>query len=416
MTASHRTDATWGLPGDVVRRGDAEVDAGGTWWDAGDVEDVAEMLASRRSRLWQVVNPAEMAAWVFEEPAPSPVDPAPVDVDDGWGSGPDEAVHEAWAFAGWVARMVVPDATNTAGKYWILSHLTDAVPARLRLTVGVLEILGLDETGERVWLRSHAAPIVSAMDVGAVDLEDWGRRGIDMEEDGTKTLAEEKVLLSCPDLDTARWLLRQPPVVAGLRLLSCWVAAGPYSFEGRYRPEIVGRAWRASELLAGDDIDALTGGGFDRPYTGVTMTGDLPAQRSFDADAYRAGGDEHDRLCRSLIAHLSRSGSAAGSGLAGVNVDLAWRDVDGHQFIAEVKSVLAGNEVEQLRLGLGQVLDYRHRLAAHGVAATAVLLVSHCTDPAWPAICADSGVLLLTAEEEPTWPAKLDAAAGTVHG
>ncbi|MGC4888080.1 hypothetical protein [Micromonospora sp. DT227] len=391
-----------------------EVDAGARWWNAGDVKDVAEMLASRRSRLWQLVDPAELAAWVFAEPAPSPFAPAPVDVDDDWASGLDEAGHEAWAFAGWVARMVVPDATHTAGKYWILSHLRDAAPATLRLTVGVLEILGLHETGDKVWLRSHAAPIISAMDVGAVVPEEWGRRGIDMEVDGTKTLADEKVLLSCPDLDTARWLLRQPPIVAGLRLLSCWVAAGPYSFEGRYRPEVVGRAWRASELLAGGDVDAaLTGGGigFDRSYTGVTMTGDLPAQRSFDTEVYRAGVDEHDRLCRSLIAHLSRSAVAAGSGLGGVNVDLAWRDADGHQFIAEVKSVLAGNEVEQLRLGLGQVLEYRHRLAAHGAATTAVLLVSQCTDPVWPAICADSGVLLLTAEDEPTWPAKLDAAA-----
>ncbi|MFC0003624.1 hypothetical protein [Micromonospora siamensis] len=379
---------------------------------------MAEMLASRRSRLWQLVTPADLAAWVFAGPAPSPLDPPPVGFDGDWASGLDETGRQAWALAGWVARMVVPDAANTAGKYWILSHLDDARPAKLRLTVGVLEILGLYDTGGEVWLRSHAAPIVSAMDVGAVDLHEWERRGIEMREDGTKTLAEEKVFLSCPDLETARWLLRHPPVIAGLRLLCCWVAAGPYSFEGRYRPEVVARAWWASELLPGDDVDPLPGGGvgFDRPYTGATVTADLPAQRSFDVDAYRAGVDEHDRLCRSLIAHLAGSGIAVGSGLAGVNVDLAWRDVDGHQFIAEVKSVAVGNEVEQLRLGLGQVLEYRHRLAARGVAATAVLLVSRCTDPVWRAICAGSGVLLLAGDDQPTWLAKLEAAVGTVNG
>lgn len=389
----------------------AEADAGWRWWNADDVADVTEMLAARRSRLWQLTTPADLAAWVFRAPAPSPLDPAPVAFDGEWDTGLDETGREAWALAGWVARTVVPDAAATAGRYWILSHLDDAAPATLRLTVGVLEILGLYETGEEIWLRSHAAPIVSAMDAGAVDLEEWQRRGIDVADDSTRTLAGDKILLTCPDLATARWLLRQPPVIAGVRLLSCWVAAGPYSFEGRYRPEVVARAWQASQLLDGDDPDALPrgGNGFDRPYTGVT-TGDLPAQRSFDADAYRAGVDEHDRLCRALIVHLSRSDLAAGAGLAGVNVDVAWRDADEHQFIAEVKSVVGGNEADQLRLGLGQVLEYRHRLAGRGVAVTAVLLVSRCTDPVWPAICADSGVLLLTGAEEAAWPAKLTAA------
>ncbi|WP_406045520.1 hypothetical protein OG799_14220 [Micromonospora sp. NBC_00898] len=83
-----------------------------------------------------------------------------------------------------------------------------------------------------------------------------------------------------------------------------------------------------------------------------------------------------------------------------------------------MKSVVAGNEVEQLRLGLGQVLEYRYRLAAHGVSATPVLL-TQCTDPAWLAICADSGVLLLAGDEEPTWAPRLTSAvvqptAGTV--
>ncbi len=387
----------------------SEADAGGTSWNEADV---TEMLAARRSRLWQVTTPADLAAWVFRAPAPSPLDPVPGAVDGDWAAGLDETGRQVWALAGWVARTVVPDAAATAGRYWILSHLDDAAPAMVRLTVGVLEILGLYETGEEIWLRSHAAPIVSAIDAGAVDLEEWQRRGIEVADDSTRTLAEDKVLLTCPDLATARWLLRQPPVVAGMRLLSCWVAAGPYSFEGRYRPEVVARAWQASQLLDGDGLDAPTGGGngFDRPYTGAAPAGDLPAQRSFDADAYWAGVSEHDRLCRALIAHLSRSDLAAGAGLAGVNVDMAWRDADGRQFIAEAKSVVGDNEADQLRLGLGQVLEYRHRLATRGVAVTAVLLTSRCTDPVWPAVCAGSGVLLLTGDDEPAWRATLTTA------
>ncbi|MEH0819848.1 MULTISPECIES: hypothetical protein [unclassified Micromonospora] len=377
-----------------------EAQPGTSWWTVADVDEVTEMLASRRSRLWQLVAPADLAAWVFVDHAPAPLDPPPVGFQHDWASGLDESGRRAWALAGWVARTVVPKAADTVGRYWILSHLDDAAPSVLRLTVGVLEILGLYESGEAVWLRVHAAPIGLAMDVGAVDLAEWGRRGVEVLEDGTKTLAEEKFLLRCPDLGTALWLLRQPPVIAGLRLLSCWVAAGPYSFEGRYRPEVVGRAWQASEFLLSDDFAGGVDGevGFDLPYIGSTVGEDLPTQRSFDADRYRAGVEEHDRLCRQLIGHLAQSGIAAGAGLAGVNVDLAWRDGEGRQFIAEVKSMVGGNDVEQLRLGLGQVLEYRHRLATCGITVRAVLLVTQCADETWADICADSDVVLVPAD------------------
>jgi hypothetical protein len=41
------------------------------------------------------------------------------------------------------------------------------------------------------------------------------------------------------------------------------------------------------------------------------------------------------------------------------NFDLAW-EADGTVFVAEIKSIADDNEEEQLRLGLGQVLRYRH--------------------------------------------------------
>ncbi|PMR63109.1 hypothetical protein C1A38_00570 [Verrucosispora sp. ts21] len=157
----------------------------------------------------------------------------------------------AWALAGWVARMVVPAPATTAERHWHLSLLEDTTPAVLRLTVGVLEIIGLYESGEAVWLRLHAGPVGLAIEAGAVSEKEWEERGIEILEDRTKTLAEEKLLLRCPDLATAFWLLRQQPVIAGMRLLSSWVAAGPYSFESSYRPEVVGRAWLASASLGG---------------------------------------------------------------------------------------------------------------------------------------------------------------------
>ncbi|MEU1394585.1 hypothetical protein ABZ403_00580 [Micromonospora zamorensis] len=346
---------------------------------------------------------------MFADPEPAPLDPSPAAFDGDWADGLDERQRAAWALAGWVARMTVPEAAPTAGTHWLLSRVNDGHGPLLRLTVGVLESLGVYESGEEVWLRVAGAPIVLAMEAGAADLEEWGRRGIDVGDDRTKTFAEEKLFLTCPDIDTALWLLRQPPVMAGARMLNAWAAAGPFPFASRYRPEVVGRAWRAAENLLVDAAPGETGGerGFDREYAGSAVPVDLPAQRSFDADAYRAGVSEHDRLCRALIDHLAAEGIRAGAGLHDVLVDLAWLDADGRQFIAEVKSVAEGNELEQLRLGLGQVLEYRHRLATRGIVATPVLVVPRCTDRAWPAICGDNRVILLQGEGTPNWTADL---------
>ncbi|MEV4822058.1 hypothetical protein [Micromonospora sp. NPDC049274] len=380
---------------------------------AADVEELTEILAARRSRLWQITQPADLAAWVFADPEPAPLDPSPAAFDGNWAHGLDEPQRAAWALAGWLARMTVPEAAPTAGRHWLLSRVDEGDGPLLRLTVGVLETLGVYESGEEVWLRVAGAPIGLAMDAGAVDLEEWGRRGIDVGEDRTKTLAEEKLLLTCPDIDTALWLLRQPPVIAAARMLNAWVAAGPFPFESRYRPEVVGRAWQAAETLLAGPAPAQSGGerGYDREYAESAVSPDLPAQRSFDADAYRAGVTEHDRLCRVLIDHLGAEGVRVGAGLHEVPVDLAWRDADGRQFIAEVKSVVGLNEVEQLRLGLGQVLEYRHRLATRGLVATPVLVVSRYTDEAWFDICGENHVVLLQGEDVSDWTARLRSAA-----
>lgn len=380
-----------------------------SWWSADDIEELAEILAARRSRLWQLTQPTDLAAWVFAEPEPAPLEPPPTGLDGDWADGLDEPQGAAWALAGWVARMTVPEAASTAGRHWLLSRVNGGHAPLLRLTVGVLETFGVYESGEQVWLRVAAAPIGLAMDAGAADLEEWGRRGIELREDRTKTLVEEKMLLACSDIDTALWLLRQPPVMAAARMLNAWVAAGPFSFESRFGAEVVGRAWRAAENLLTGAVPVETGGerGFDREYVASTVPADLPAQRSFDVEAYRAGVSEHDRLCRSLIDHLAAAGVRVGAGLHGVPVDLAWRDADGRQFIAEVKSVVGVSEVEQLRLGLGQVLEYRHRLAARGIVATPVLVVSRCTDQAWRAICGDNHVILLEGEATADWAAAL---------
>lgn len=67
--------------------------------------------------------------------------------------------------------------------------------------------------------------------------------------------------------------------------------------------------------------------------------------------------------------------------------DLAWRHA-GALYVCEVKSLTLGNEEQQLRLGLGQLLRYRHLLEQRGHAVTAVLAVERCpSDLSWDDVC-----------------------------
>jgi hypothetical protein len=81
--------------------------------------------------------------------------------------------------------------------------------------------------------------------------------------------------------------------------------------------------------------------------------------------------------------------------------DLAWDD--GAVFhVAEVKSLTAGNETGQLRLGLGQVLHYAMVLGENGRSVDPVLMVERePRDLRWVRLCAAHGVTLV-------WPGDLD--------
>jgi hypothetical protein len=83
------------------------------------------------------------------------------------------------------------------------------------------------------------------------------------------------------------------------------------------------------------------------------------------------------------------------------NFDLAWQR-DETVFVAEVKSTTPGNEEEQLRLGLGQVLRYRQRLTALGHQRVVAVLVPERQprdDDAWRQLCQELGVVLHSGNE-----------------
>jgi hypothetical protein len=81
--------------------------------------------------------------------------------------------------------------------------------------------------------------------------------------------------------------------------------------------------------------------------------------------------------------------------------DVAWDD-GGVFTVAEIKSLTRGNEIGQLRLGIGQVLHYAMLLGENGRQVRAVLAVERPpTDVRWIRLCAAHGVTLV-------WPGEFE--------
>lgn len=89
--------------------------------------------------------------------------------------------------------------------------------------------------------------------------------------------------------------------------------------------------------------------------------------------------------------------------------DVAWDSI-AVTYVAEVKSLTARNEHLQLRLGLGQVLDYQDALTTKNRRVIAVLAVERePKDMRWLNICARQGVVLV-------WPGHFEGLGRTDTG
>lgn len=78
-----------------------------------------------------------------------------------------------------------------------------------------------------------------------------------------------------------------------------------------------------------------------------------------------------------------------------MNFDLAW-EVNGVLYVAEIKSLHQLNERNQIRLGIGEVIDFAHRL---GGARKVLAVEREPSDPEWPYVCSDAGIQLV-------WPGR----------
>ncbi len=78
------------------------------------------------------------------------------------------------------------------------------------------------------------------------------------------------------------------------------------------------------------------------------------------------------------------------------NFDLGWV-LGSETCVAEVKSLTEANEEKQLRLGLGQLLRYRHLLRSKGIVCAVLVVERQPKDTSWINLCEELNVLL-------TWP------------
>jgi hypothetical protein len=118
-----------------------------------------------------------------------------------------------------------------------------------------------------------------------------------------------------------------------------------------------------------------------------------------DPDAIDRGLRGHARTQNKLASFLGAAGiEARRPKPAEPDFDLAWTH-RGWWYVAEIKSLTGTNEAKQLRLGLGQVLDYQDQLMTRHSRVRAVLVVeSRPADERWLQLCERHEVTLVWPE------------------
>jgi hypothetical protein len=376
-----------------------------------DVEVLTKELEARRTRFWTIAEPHEVAHWVMEPPgagaAPAELPGARELVEQMRAPDPAEPIRPfALGQIGRVVRATVPHAAEGAGRHWQLT-LTELPELRVaRLTVGSSEVATLrwrpDDDDTELTLRLAAYPIEHAVATGDVDPAEMAGWGIvEQPDDDPGTSAR----YLCPGEEAASWFLRQPAVQVAARLMNARLCAdGRFPVAHDYDAGLAAMAWAAAEGPGTEPSPTGVRDGFDRPYRRHPVTIVGPVTQRFSVQAHQAAAEEHNLLCRRLIAHLAMHGIKAGE-LVRPRIDLAWRGVHRTQVVALVKSCFGTGATDQLRSGLGQLLEYRARLLESRGEATAVLLVSTVPEPIWFDICRQAGVHLLDGTAEERWNA-----------
>jgi hypothetical protein len=115
-----------------------------------------------------------------------------------------------------------------------------------------------------------------------------------------------------------------------------------------------------------------------------------------DPDAVDRGSRAHRVTQNALADFLRRAGVESRSPRGEPEYDLAWQATR-KTFVAEVKSITDTNKVQQLRLGLGQVLHYADQMSSRGKVVPVLVVERDPEDEGWKKLCRRLGVIL-------TWP------------
>lgn len=187
-----------------------------------------------------------------------------------------------------------------------------------------------------------------------------------------------------------------------------------------FRPEQLDAMRRAAitsgQLIALDEHDPSTrlpsakppivGTGYRRASEDASTT--PPSAPIIDPDLVGRGRAAHSTTQNALADFLKAQGIDARSPLIDEpQFDVMWRAA-GVTYVAEVKSTTAANEESQLRLGLGQVLRYRHITEQRGASPVVAVLVPERepNDPGWLDLCDSLGMRLV-------WPGAFDRVAAS---
>lgn len=175
---------------------------------------------------------------------------------------------------------------------------------------------------------------------------------------------------------------------------------------------LVGKGLSLVESAAAASGDRLFGAGIAfRPSSVSPSTAVRPASIEIDLELRERRLRQHHELAAKVAEHLRAAGKVPLSpGALDCQYDLAWQAGRETVHLVEVKTITAKNEVQQMRLGLGQVLEYRETLRARGWRARAHLVVSR--QPAAEGVaraCAACDVSI-------SWPGEFDRLLGRPSG
>ena len=129
-----------------------------------------------------------------------------------------------------------------------------------------------------------------------------------------------------------------------------------------------------------------------------SLSDTLPRTGVFDLDALERRTSEHHQLQQRAVDWLSGHGWTVGLAPRGTVLADLMAERDGRWLVVEIKTLAPDRPTlirQQLRLGLGQVLEYRERLRAVYADTDAMLLLSAPPeDPTWERVAAGAGVTL----------------------